>query len=46
MKQGKNTNRILALGGGKDGPDSVIYNDCTFSGQVLSNYVDNLEWCE
>lgn len=38
-----NTSRILALGGEQGGPKSVIYNDCTFSGQVLSNYVDNLD---
>lgn len=36
-----NTTRILALGGEKDGPDSVVYNGCTFRGQVLTNYVDN-----
>ena len=38
-----NTSRILALGGTVDGPDSVIYNNCTFSGQVLTNFVDNLD---
>lgn len=38
-----NTSRILALGGTKDGPDSVVYNNCTFSGQVITNYVDNLD---
>jgi hypothetical protein len=33
----------LALGGTANGPDSVVYNNCTFKGQVISNYVDNLD---
>ena len=36
-----NSDRIMALCGTVDGPTSVIYNNCTFSGQILSNFVDN-----
>ena len=38
-----NTTRILALGGTANGPNSVVYNNCAFKGQVISNYVDNLD---
>ena len=35
------TTRILVLGTYEDGADSIVYNNCTFTGQVLSNFVDN-----
>ncbi len=31
----------LVIGSTADGPDSVIYNICTFTGSVITNFVDN-----
>ncbi len=35
------TNNNFVIGSTEDGPDSVIYNNCTFIGQVITNFVDN-----
>ena len=31
----------IGLCGGEDGADSVVYNNCTFKGPVITNFVDN-----
>ncbi len=36
-----NAGNSLVIGSTVDGPDSVIYNNCTFTGQVITNFVDN-----
>ncbi|MBQ9975358.1 MAG: hypothetical protein IJP16_02535 [Clostridia bacterium] len=36
-----NAGNNLVIGSTVDGPDSVIYNNCTFTGSVITNFVDN-----
>ncbi len=36
-----NAGNNFVIGSTVDGPDSVIYNNCTFNGQVITNFVDN-----
>ena len=38
-----NAGNNFVIGSTVDGPDSVIYNNCTFNGQVITNFVDNLD---
>ncbi len=35
------TSRILTIGGYEGCPSSVVYNNCTFKGQVITNFVEN-----
>ena len=37
------TSRNTVLGGTANGPTSVVYNNCTFTGQVITNFVDNAD---
>jgi hypothetical protein len=36
-----NAGKNLLIGSEADGPDSVIYNNCAFTGSVITNFVDN-----
>ena len=36
-----NSDRNVIAGGSAGGPNSVVYNNCTFAGVFLSNFVDN-----
>ncbi len=36
-----NAGKNLVIGSEANGPDSVIYNNCTFTGSVITNFVDN-----
>ena len=36
-----NAGKNLVIGTNADGPDSVIYNNCAFTGSVITNFVDN-----
>ena len=37
------TDRSFGLAGTENGPKTVIFNNCNFKGQILSNNVDNLD---
>lgn len=36
-----NEGKNLVIGSTAEGPDSVVYNNCTFTGPVITNFVDN-----